>query len=96
MIEFLKANGILVYVAFLAAVSLVTFVAYAIDKDKARRGAWRIPEKTLLGLSFFGGAAGGYFAMNTVRHKTKKWYCHAVNVIGLAWQCGLLAFLLMA
>ena len=96
MVEFLKTNGILLYVGYLAVVSLVAFVAYAIDKDKARRGAWRIPEKTLLGLSFLGGAAGGYFAMNTVRHKTKKWYFHAVNVIGLAWQFGLLVFLLMA
>lgn len=95
MIDFLKEHS-LFYLGYLAAVSVVTFMAYAIDKNKARRGAWRIPEKTLLGLSFFGGAAGGYFAMNTVRHKTRKWYFHAVNLIGLAWQVGLLAFLLMA
>lgn len=84
------------YIGYLIGVSLVAFFAYAIDKSKAKRGAWRIPEKVLLALSFIGGAAGGYLAMNTVRHKTKKWYFHAVNVIGLAWQVGLLAFLLTA
>lgn len=96
MIELLKNNGILLYIGYLAVVSVVAFFAYAIDKEKAKRGAWRISEKVLLTLSLIGGAAGGYFAMHTVRHKTKKWYFHAVNVIGLAWQGGVLALLLAA
>ena len=96
MIEFLKANGIVCYIAYLAILSFVTFFFYAVDKGKAKKGAWRIPEKTLLGLSFVGGAVGGYTAMYLVRHKTKKWYFYAVNVMGMAWQFGLLAFLLMA
>ena len=96
MIEFLKSNKILAYVGYLAVLSLVTFFFYVVDKGKAKKGAWRIPEKTLLGLSFIGGALGGYVAMNLVRHKTRKWYFHAVHVIGIAWQFGLLAFLLTA
>ena len=32
---------------YLAAVNVVTFTVYGIDKRKARRGAGRIPEKTL-------------------------------------------------
>ena len=84
-----------VWLIILAAVSLVTFVFYAVDKNKAKRGVWRISEKALLLLSFFGGAAGGYLAMNLVRHKTKKWYFHFVNIAGLIWQIALLIYLII-
>lgn len=95
LIDYLK-NHVGFYVGYLVGVSIVAFLAYAIDKNKAKRGAWRVPEKVLLTLSLIGGAAGGYLAMHTVRHKTRKWYFHAVNVIGLAWQGCLLMFLLTA
>lgn len=96
MTDFLEKNRFLVfYIGYLIAVSLIAFITYAADKSKAKRGAWRIPEATLLGLSFIGGALGGYIAMQTVRHKTKKWYFHFVNIIGLIWQLGALAFLLI-
>lgn len=74
------------YLAAVAAVSLAAFIFYGADKSKAKRGAWRIPEKVLLGLSFFGGAAGGILGMLAFRHKTRHWYFWAVNVLGLAWQ----------
>ena len=47
-----------IYLGAVFALSAAAFIAYGADKSKARRGAWRIPEKVLLGLSFFGGAAG--------------------------------------
>ena len=47
----------LIYGIALAAVSVIAFILYGADKSRARRGAWRIPEKVLLGFSFFGGAA---------------------------------------
>ncbi len=80
-----------------AAISLITFFLYAADKSKAKRRAWRIPEKVLLGFSFLGGAVGGFCGMNLFRHKTKHWYFWAVNVIGLIWQVALIAaaFLLL-
>ena len=81
-----------VYLGFLAVMAVIAFIAYAADKRKAKKRAWRIPEKVLLALSFFGGAAGGYLAMYTVRHKTKKWYFHLINFIGLAWQAVLLVY----
>lgn len=82
-----------IYLLYLAVLFVVTFLAYAVDKGKAKRGKWRISEKALLILSFFGGALGGYIAMNLVRHKTKKWYFHAVNLLGLVWQIALLVYL---
>lgn len=80
--------------ALFLCMSLITFFVYATDKKKARKGEWRIPEKLLLSLSFFGGSAGGYLGMWLFRHKIRKWYFHAVNLLGLAWQIALLLFLI--
>lgn len=53
------------------AMSAVTFTAFALDKHRARRGEWRIPEKTLLILALCCGWPGAMAAMKLVRHKTK-------------------------
>ncbi len=74
------------YFAFLGIMSFITFILYAADKSKAKRGAWRIKESVLLGFGFFGGAIGGLIAMNLCRHKTKHWYFWAVNILGLIAQ----------
>ena len=76
-----------------AALSLLAFILYGADKHKARRGLLRIPEKTLLLTSFLGGALGGLAAMQIFRHKTRHWYFYAVNLLGLAWQVGLVIYL---
>lgn len=78
-----------IYIGVLIVVSLITFVLYGVDKSKARRQAWRIPEKTLLGLGLLGGAAGGLLGMNVFHHKTKHGYFWAVNVLGLIVQAGI-------
>lgn len=59
---------------YLAAVNLVTFTVYGVDKSKARRGAWRVPEKTLFLLPLLGGSVGALLGMLVFRHKTKHWY----------------------
>lgn len=83
-----------IYAIYVAILSLVAFFAYFSDKKKARKGRWRIPESTLLALSFLGGGCGGYLAMFLARHKTRKWYFHFVNLIGIIWQVALFLFLL--
>ena len=82
------------YLLALAAVSLVAFVTYFVDKEKAKRKAWRVPEKVLLGLGFFGGAVGALAAMQLFRHKTKHYYFYVVNVLGLIWQIAVAVLLL--
>ena len=52
--------------------SLVTYVVYAIDKNAARKGAWRIPEAQLHLLALIGGWPGAMLAQQIVRHKSKK------------------------
>ena len=59
---------------YLAAVNLVTFTVYGVDKAKARRGAWRVSEKTLFLLPLLGGSMGALLGMLVFRHKTKHWY----------------------
>ena len=59
---------------YLVAVNLVTFTVYGVDKAKARRGAWRVPEKTLFLLPLLGGSVGALLGMLVFRHKTKHWY----------------------
>ena len=75
--------------------SVITFFMYGIDKFKAQRGKWRISEKALLVSSFIGGAVGGFLAMQLFRHKTKHWYFNVVNILGLVWQIGLIAWLVL-
>ena len=82
------------YCIYLAIISAVAFFAYVADKRKAQKSKWRISEKSLLIMSFIGGATGGYLAMHLVRHKIKHWYFHVVNVAGLLWQYALLVWLL--
>jgi len=51
--------------------NIISFIAYYIDKNKAKHGQYRIPEKLLLFLSVL-GPFGGLIAMYTFHHKTKK------------------------
>jgi uncharacterized membrane protein YsdA (DUF1294 family) len=83
------------YLIYLAVASLTAFILYVSDKRKAVRGAWRIKESVLLGISFFGGALGGWTAMYLVRHKTRKWYFHAVNFFGVAWQVAVAVYVFL-
>lgn len=81
-----KEIVLIAYGAYLLLLSLFTFIAYAVDKKKAEKGKWRTKEKTLLFMSFLGGAFGGFPAMLIFRHKTKAehWYFTAINLLGLA------------
>lgn len=83
------------YLILLAAMSIIAFILYKIDKNKAQKGKWRIKEATLLGVGFFGGAVGAIAAMKIFRHKTKHWYFWAVNIAGLAVQAAVLYFVFL-
>ena len=79
---------------YLIAVNVLAFVLMGIDKRRARRGAWRVPEKTLFLLPLLGGSIGALLGMRVFRHKTKHWYfVWGVPAILLA-QIALAAWLL--
>ena len=92
----LKQIVIIAYAGYLILLSIIAFIAYGVDKRKAINGSWRTKEKTLLLLSFLGGAFGGYPAMLIFRHKTKgeHWYFTAVNLLGIALHAALMILLI--
>lgn len=56
----------------MVSVSILTFVAYASDKRRARAGRWRISESTLHLLEALGGWPAAFMAQRFLRHKTAK------------------------
>lgn len=59
-------------IIYLLIMNLFTFLIMGIDKKKAKKGRWRVPEKTLFILVALGGGIGGIAGMYVFRHKTKK------------------------
>ncbi|MCI6973372.1 MAG: DUF1294 domain-containing protein [Clostridia bacterium] len=59
---------------YFLAINIVLFVVMGVDKYRAIRRRWRIPEATLFILALVGGACGGTVGMYSFRHKTKHWY----------------------
>ena len=59
--------------------TLLTFIAFGLDKWKARHKKWRISEATLLWLAVLGGSVGALLGMRVWRHKTQ----HKKFVIGV-------------
>lgn len=57
---------------YLAAINIAAWAAFGIDKRRAKKGRWRIAERTLLLLAFVGGSLGAIAAMCMFRHKTRK------------------------
>lgn len=67
------------FLCYLLIVNLIGFFAFWIDKRKAQKGKWRIPEKRLFLFAFLGGGIGCSIGMKVFRHKTK----HLSFVIGI-------------
>ena len=84
-----------VFIAVLIIGSLISFILYGADKAKAKKKAWRIPEKALLLWGFLCGSVGALAAMQLFRHKTKHYYFYFVNILGLVWQGATVYFLAM-
>ena len=68
----IETIGIQKIIIYLVAINIIAFLAMGVDKWKAKRNAWRIPEQTLLSLVVLGGGIGGIAGMYVFRHKTKK------------------------
>jgi uncharacterized membrane protein YsdA (DUF1294 family) len=81
------------YLLLLAGVSIVTFTLWGIDKAAAVSGNWRIPERTLLGLTLLGGAAGAGLGMVLFHHKTRKPPFKGVIIAALITQIVVTIFL---
>lgn len=56
---------------YLLVINAAGFLLMLIDKQKAKKNRWRIPEKTLFLTAIIGGSVGSLVGMYTFRHKTK-------------------------
>lgn len=61
-------------ILFLLFMNILGFVLMFSDKRRARRGDWRIRERTLFLTAVFGGSLGSILGMWLFHHKTKRWY----------------------
>ena len=68
-----------ILLVYLLLVNAAGFLLMLVDKIKAKRNLWRIPEATLMGVAAIGGSIGAIAGMNLFRHKTK----HPKFYIGL-------------
>lgn len=76
----------LIFTVYLLIINGTAFAVMGMDKWKARRGKWRIPEKTLFMLAFLGGSVGSLAGMYGFRHKTKhRKFTVGMPVIFVLW-----------
>lgn len=81
-------------ICYLLIINLVAFAAYGIDKWKAKKNKWRIPEATLLWMAALGGSIGAWLGMRVWHHKTMhKKFKYGVPAILVA-QIALMGYLL--
>lgn len=67
-------NVVFLLTGYIAAVNLIGFLLMGIDKHKAKKHAFRIPEATLFTVALIGGSIGSIAGMYFFRHKTRHWY----------------------
>ena len=77
----------------IAILNVITFFLYGIDKWKAKKDRWRIPESTLLLLAVLGGSIGAWLGMKIWHHKTMhKKFKYGIPLI-MILQIGILLYL---
>ena len=84
---------IMIIVEYFAAMNIINFLLMGIDKWKAQKGAFRIPESTLFIISLIGGSIGCVLGMYIFRHKTRQWHFVLTMLAILLLQTGLYFFL---
>ena len=85
----LSANWIHIALIYLAAINVVTFFMYGVDKWKAKRSKWRVSESALVWVAVLGGSIGAWLGMKAWHHKTQhKKFQYGIPLI-LMVQIGL-------
>ena len=67
-------NAITLIIVYLIVIYFISFIMMGLDKYKAKKRAWRIPESTLFVLALIGGSVGSIAGMHLFHHKTRHWY----------------------
>jgi len=72
-------------------VNATTYLRFFLDKRRAERSEWRIPESELLLLALLGGTPAAFVARHRLRHKTRKEPFSTLLMIVAALQVGAVA-----
>lgn len=80
---------------YLILINAVAFLLMLVDKQKARKNLWRIPERTLFLSALLGGSVGALLGMYTFRHKTRHWTFTLGMPAILIGQVALVGYLLV-
>lgn len=84
------------WILYLVVINVIAFILYGMDKKKAMKKKWRIPEKTLIGIAVLGGGLGALLGMNVWHHKTKKWkFKILVPLFLLLWIVGVVCTVIL-
>lgn len=77
--------GLKILLVYLVIINAVGLLLMLVDKHKAKKQLWRIPEATLMGVAAIGGSIGSLMGMQLFRHKTKhpKFYIGIPVILGL-------------
>lgn len=67
-------NALSIIIIYFIIMNIFGFTMMGIDKWKAKKHLWRIPEATLFIIAIIGGSIGSILGMYTFRHKTRRWY----------------------
>lgn len=78
---------------YLIVMNILGFFAMGMDKWKAKKNRWRIPERTLFLMSLIGGSVGTLLGMYVFHHKTKHWYFKFGMPLILIVQCAAVIYL---
>ena len=70
----MKTTLLIIAAVAIVVMNIIAFAFMAEDKKRAKKGAWRIKEKTLFLVTGLLGGLGGTLGMFLLRHKTKHWY----------------------
>ncbi len=63
-----------IIIIYAVIINIIGIFSMLIDKRRAIKNKWRIPEKTLFLIAVIGGSVGSIAGMRLFRHKTKHWY----------------------
>lgn len=89
-------NSFDIIILYAVAVNVVSLIVMGVDKRRAIKRAWRIPESTLFVLAIIGGSIGSIIGMHLFHHKTRHWYFLYGMPVILALQIMLILALVFA
>ena len=86
---------VIIIIAVLVVMNLISFFLMWYDKQCAKKGKWRVPEKMLFLCTGLFGGLGGTAGMLLFRHKTKHWYFKVFFPLMLIIQAAIVAYIIV-